>query len=97
MTPRQVRGLVAWELAPVAIAAVVAGSALGLALAFIVTGLLDLRPFVGGTDPVEPAVPVALVAAVSVGFALVVIAAGFIAIAAARRISPATTVKMGAE
>lgn len=97
MTPRQVRGLVAWELGPVAITSVLAGTALGLALPFIVVSALDLRAFVGGTGPVAPAIPVAFVAAAAIGFAVVVIAAGFVAIAAARRISPAAVVKMGAE
>lgn len=97
MTPGQVRGLVAWEMAPVAIAAVLAGSALGIGLAFIVAGALDLRPFVGGVEPVPVAIPGLLVATLALAFSVVIVAAGFVAVAAARRISPATTVKMGAE
>jgi putative ABC transport system permease protein len=95
MSPRQARGLVAWELAPVAITAVVAGTALGLALTFIVTSVLDLRAFVGGTATVSPVVTPWLVAAVAVGFAAIAACSGLIAIVVARRTNPAQTVKMG--
>ena len=54
MSARQLRVLSAWELAPVAITAVVIGTALGLVLPWIVTGVLDLRPFVGGRFPPTP-------------------------------------------
>ena len=45
MSRRQLRAIQAWELGPVAITAVVAGTALGLVLPLIVTSALDLRPF----------------------------------------------------
>jgi putative ABC transport system permease protein len=97
MSPRQARGLVVWELAPVTVSALVAGTALGIALPFVISSVLDLRAFVGGEALVALAISPALVAAVVAGFALVVVAAGAIGVAVARRTSPAKTVKMGAE
>ncbi len=47
-TTRKLRGLLAWELAPVAVLAILAGTLLGLGLPWLVTAAVDLRPFVGG-------------------------------------------------
>jgi putative ABC transport system permease protein len=95
MSPRQLRAIQAWELGPVAITAVVVGTLLGLALPFIVTSALDLRPFVGGQAQPGPAVdPVWLLAAVG-AFVLVVVLAGVVAAALGRRFAPAGTLKMG--
>ncbi|UOQ88337.1 ABC transporter permease [Agromyces endophyticus] len=48
------RALVAWEIGPVVVAALVAGVALGVALPFIVLQGIDLRTFTGGDA--QPAV-----------------------------------------
>ena len=95
MSARQLRVLSAWELAPVAITAVVVGTALGLALPWIVTGVLDLRPFVGGRFPPTPAIDPLWVGAAVAGFVVVVVIAGLVAIALGRRFAPAGTLKMG--
>jgi putative ABC transport system permease protein len=95
MSARQLRVLAAWELAPVAITAVVIGTALGLALPWIVTGVLDLRPFVGGRFPPTPAIDPVWVGAAVAGFVVVVVIAGLIAAALGRRFAPAGTLKMG--
>jgi len=97
MPMQRARALVAWELAPVTITAVLAGTALGLALPWLVTALVDLRDFVGGSVVVEPSVPATLVTAATVGFALVVLAVGAIASASGFRTTLATTARMGAE
>jgi putative ABC transport system permease protein len=95
MSPRQVRAIQAWELGPVAITAVVAGTALGLIMPLIVTSALDLRPFVGGDTEPGPAIePLWVLAAVGV-FVVVVLAAGLIAAILGRRFAPAGTLKMG--
>ena len=95
MTRRQVHGLVAWELAPIAVVAVAVGTVLGLALPWIVTGVLDLRPFVGGRTPPDPVVePLTVVAGVGV-FVAGVACAGLLAAAISRRVAPAETIKMG--
>ncbi len=87
----------AWELGPVAITAIVAGTALGLAELWIVLAALDLRPFLGGSVPPVPVVDAAQVAAVVAGFVVVVVIAGAVTTAIGRRLSPASNVKMGAE
>ena len=46
----QVRGLVAWELVPVVIVAIVAGVALGVAEVLVLSTALDLATFVGAGD-----------------------------------------------
>ena len=97
MSPRQVGGLILWELGPVAVTAVLAGTALGLVLPWIVTGALDLRPFVGGTEPPLPAVVPLAVAVTAAGFILVVALSGAIAVAIGRRLDPSSILRMGAE
>ena len=97
MSPRQLRGLLAWELTPAALAAVVVGAALGLALPFLVTTLIDLRDFVGGDLPVTPDIPAVLVAVTTSGFFAAVLVIGAIALAIGRRVDPASTIRIGAE
>lgn len=95
MSPRQLRAVQAWELAPVALTAVIVGTALGLVLPLIVTNALDLRPFVGGRLQPGPDVdPLWILAAVG-SFVLVVLLAGIVAGALGRRFAPAGTLKMG--
>ncbi|MEO5535316.1 MAG: FtsX-like permease family protein [Pseudolysinimonas sp.] len=95
MSPRQIRGVVAWELGPLAITAIVVGVALGIALSAIVTGVVDLRPFVGGN--LQPGIVIQpLWILVGVGaFAIAVIVAAAVAGVVGRRIAPAGAVKMG--
>ena len=57
--------------------------------------MLDLRPFVGGRTQPHPEVEPLVVLAGMGAFALVVVAAGLVAVAVARRVAPADTVKMG--
>jgi putative ABC transport system permease protein len=95
MSARQLRSVQAWELAPVAITAAVVGTAFGALLPVIVTGVLDLRPFVGGrSQPGAVADPLWVAGAIG-AFALVVLLAGAIAGALGRRFAPAGTLKMG--
>ena len=97
MSPSQLSGLVVWELTPVAITAIVAGTALGLGEVWLVTAAVDLRPFLQGSVPPTPSVDVPLVSAVVLGFALVVTLAGVVTTAIGRRFSPASSVKIGVE
>ncbi|CAN5285322.1 hypothetical protein BH11ACT3_BH11ACT3_15330 [soil metagenome] len=95
MSPRQLRVLQAWELGPVAIVALVVGTALGFALTLIVTYALDLRPFVGGRSaPPLTVDPLWITAAIG-AFSVVVVLAGIVAAALGRRFAPAGTLKMG--
>jgi putative ABC transport system permease protein len=73
------RGLVAWEIGPVALIALVAGAALGAALPFVVLAGIDLRAFTDGDA--QPAVTFDpwLIAAVLAGSVLVTVAAAAVA------------------
>lgn len=95
MPRRQLAALIAWELVPVAAVALVAGAVLGIALPFIVTAALDLRPFTGSEARLVPVIDPLLISGVLGGFSVVVLAAGVIAIAVGDRINPSTTLKMG--
>ncbi|MGN6425648.1 MAG: FtsX-like permease family protein [Leifsonia sp.] len=90
---RQTAGVLAWELGPVLVVGLVAGAAVGLALPAVVLGPLDLRGFTG--SPVQPEIvrdPVLIVAALA-GFAAVAAVATLVALAGARRASPAAVLR----
>lgn len=95
MSRRQIRGLLAWELGPLAIAAVVAGTVLGLALPVVVTSALDLRAFVGGREQPGAVADVTAVLVAIGAFAAAVLISGAIAVALGRRLAPAGAIKMG--
>jgi putative ABC transport system permease protein len=95
MSTPQLRGVLAWELGPLALTALVVGAGLGVALAGIVTSVLDLRPFVGGLSQPGPVIDPLAVAAALLVFLLTVVAAGAIAVALGRRLAPAGALKVG--
>jgi putative ABC transport system permease protein len=95
MTPRQVRSLVAWEFGPVAVASIVVGSAVGLGLPFLVTAVLDLRAFFGGTSLPQPVLDPLWIAIAVGSYTLAIAAAVLVASALGRRFAPASTLKMG--
>ena len=97
MSPAQQRGVLAWELAPVTITALIAGTALGIGLAVGITALVDLRTVVGGSAAIGASIPWPLIGAALAAFAVVVTATGAITSAAARRLNASAAVKMGAE
>ena len=94
---RQLGALVGWELAPLAIVAIAVGAAVGAGELQLVLGALDLRPFLGTTDAVSPVLDPVWVAGVIAVFTVVVLVAGFVTASIARRVSPVSTIKMGAE
>lgn len=95
MSPRQVRALVAWEFGPVAIASLLVGTALGIGLPFLVTAVIDLRGFFGGTTlPTPSLVPLWIAGALGL-YVVTVLAAVLVAAALGRRFAPASTLKMG--
>jgi putative ABC transport system permease protein len=96
MPRRRLSTLIAWELVPVAVVALAAGSALGVALPFVITAAVDLRPFTGSLARTVPVLDALALGGVLAAFSLVVLAAGFVAIAVGDRINPSTTLKMGA-
>lgn len=97
LSRREAADLAAWELAPVAITATIVGTALGLALPWLVVAGLDLRPFTGGSA--QPAVAVDLLGVLGlVGlFAAVVVAAVLAGLVIGQRTDAAAALRMGEE
>ncbi|MEP6842347.1 MAG: FtsX-like permease family protein [Pseudolysinimonas sp.] len=96
MPRRKLSALIAWELVPVAVVALVAGALLGIALPFIVTAAVDLRPYTGSEARLIPVFDPLLIFGVLCAFSVVVVASGLVAIAVDRRLNPSTTLRMGA-
>lgn len=94
---RQTAGVLAWELGPVLVIGLVAGAVVGLVLPGIVLGPLDLRGFTG--SPVQPEVAGDpwLSAAALAGFAVVAAVAMLVALAGARRSSPAAVLRVAGD
>ncbi|CAM5488702.1 FtsX-like permease family protein [Leifsonia shinshuensis] len=90
---RQTAGVLAWELGPVLVVGLIAGTVVGLLLPGVVLGPLDLRGFTG--SPVQPAIvrDPWLSAAALAGFAAVAALATLVALAGARRSSPAAVLR----
>lgn len=96
-TSRQTAALLGWELGPILIVGLVAGILVGLALPAIVLAPIDLSGFTGG--PIAPAVVIdpGLIALAAGGFALSTVAVTLVALAVARRRSPAAVLRVGGE
>lgn len=92
----ELRGVVAWEVAPVTVVAIVAGVALGLAEVFIVVAAIDLPSF-AGAEPSAPRVDLLATGAVVVAISAAVTVAALAAAAIALRRSPASSLRMGME
>lgn len=92
---RQARAIAAWEVGPIAVTALVAGTLLGLALPFVVLGSVDVRPFVGGGLQPQVAIEPLVLLAVASGFSFVVAVAVLAAVFVARQINPAVALRMG--
>jgi putative ABC transport system permease protein len=91
--PRSGGGLVAWELAPATIAALVVGTAFGAALPVLLLAVIDLTPFTGGDrQPAYAVDPVILLAAVG-GFIAVTVIFTFVALAITRRARAAAVLR----
>lgn len=92
-TRRLELGVLAWEIMPTAIVALLTGTALGVTLPLVVLAGVDLRQFTGGaTQPdilIDPAVP----AVVAAGFLAIVLLAS----AAALQLSRSRTSRDGME
>jgi putative ABC transport system permease protein len=97
LTARQARGLAAWEIAPIALTAIVAGTLLGLAMPWIILGGVDLTPFTGGSSQPAVAIDPLIIGALVLGFITVVVLAVLVAVAIGRRVSAAVTLRMGEE
>lgn len=94
---RGTRGLVAWELGPWVLAAVVVGAGLGVAIPALVLATVDLTPFTGGDARPPLTVDPALLGIVVGGFVLVVAAAVVVSTALSRRTNLAAQLRIGEE
>ncbi len=83
--PRAAGGLVAWELVPQVVAALVVGCAFGAALPLLLTRVVDLTPFTGGADQPAYAVDAIVLAIALGGFLVVTAAVAVVAILITRR------------
>jgi putative ABC transport system permease protein len=93
----QARTMIAWELGPIALVALVAGGTLGLALPLLVLAGVDLTPFTGGsTQPLLAVDPWSLLGTV-VGFCSIIVTATLITIATARERPLAAILRSGEE
>lgn len=91
---RRTRWLVAWEVGPLAVLAVVSGMALGLVLPAVVLGGIDLRAFTTGTDQPAVSIDPVLTVFIAVGVLLVVAVGAVIAATASRRQDLSTALRM---
>jgi len=94
---RGTRGIVGWEIGPWALAALVVGGLLGLAIPALVLASVDLTPFTGGSAQPALAVDPALLGLVVGGFVLVVVAAVAVSTALSRRTNLAAELRIGEE
>lgn len=94
---RGTRGLVAWEIGPWALAALVVGALLGLAVPALVLAAVDLTPFTGGEAQPSLAIDPALLGLVAGGFVVVVVAAVAASTALSRRTNLAAELRIGEE
>ena len=95
LRPSAIKALVAWELLPATITALLGGAGIGVALAKIVTDVVDLRPFTGGA--LAPAVSVQwpLLAGLLGGFIVFVGVATLLGAARSGRSALAITLRFG--
>lgn len=97
LTARQSRGLVALELAPLALTALAAGLAVGLATLWLVEPAVDLQPFTGGRGTPGIVIDPAGVGLVAGSFLAVVALAVLSAVTASRRLRAGTVLRLGEE
>lgn len=94
---RQARGIVAWELAPVAGVSIVAGAVLGILVPWVVLGGMDLRALTGGEEQPVLVLDPAVVGGVLGGVLAVTVLAVVVATATSSRADLASELRMGEE
>jgi putative ABC transport system permease protein len=93
----QARTVIAWELGPVALVALLAGGALGLALPLLVLAGVDVTSFTGGSSQPPLAVDPWTLLATGIGFFAIIVTATLITIATARERPLAAILRSGEE
>jgi len=97
LTRRQRSALLLWEQAPGAVAALIAGAGLGVALTALVHAAIDLVPFTGGRTQPPLVVDGPALAMLLSGFVAVVAAALALGIPVAHRTTAATAIAIDEE
>lgn len=97
LDPRQSRGVIAWELAPLAVVAILAGGGLGVLVPWVVLSAMDLRALTGATEQPELVLDPLVIGGVLGGVALVTTLAVLMSTAISRRADLATELRMGEE
>jgi putative ABC transport system permease protein len=97
LSGRQARGLATWELAPLAVTAIVSGLVLGLAIPWLLLPSIDLRGLTGGSSQPGMSVDWLLVGGAVGAFVIVAIVAMSIAVASSRRLRLGTVLRVGEE
>lgn len=92
-SPRAGRGILAWELAPVGIAALAVGGLFGAALPVLLATVIDLRAFTGGPAAPPYVVDPGILAATLGGFIAVTALVTAVALAVARRVRVAAVLR----
>lgn len=85
--------LLAWELAPVSVAALVVGAAFGAALPVLLSTVIDLRAFTSGAVPPAYVVDPVILAVTVGGFIAVTVLVTSVALAVARRARAAAVLR----
>lgn len=97
LDPRQARAVVAWELAPLAAVAILAGGVLGVLVPWVVLSAMDLRALTGGTEQPALVLDPLVVGGVLGGVALLTVLAVLVFTGVSRRADLATELRMGEE
>ncbi len=94
---RRSRGIVAWELAPLAVVSVVAGGVLGVLVPWVVLGGMDLTALTGGQEQPALVLDPLVVGGVLGGVLLVTALAVLVSTAVSSRVEVATELRIGEE
>lgn len=94
---RQARGIVAWELAPLAVVSAAAGGLLGVLVPWVVLGGMDLRALTGGEEQPALVVDPLVVVGVLGGVLLVAALAVLVSTVLSSRADVAGELRMGEE
>ncbi|WP_136518802.1 FtsX-like permease family protein [Cellulomonas telluris] len=89
------RHVVAWELAPLALAALVAGAVLGVAVPAVVLGALDVAVLTGGPTPPRPVLDPLVLGGVVAGLLAVTAAAVAVSTSISSRADVAARLRLG--
>lgn len=97
LAPRQTRALTAWELGPLLVTSLVVGTALGLAIPWVLVRAVDLRGLTGGQHQPDLSVDPVTVGVVLLGVVLTVLLAVSVSAWLAGRTNLAQSLRVGEE